>query len=214
MTHVCTLLERRGSRQPLDLRMHQRLHPEGQRLITSWFEKAWNQRLDEDETFESFIFAWFAVNGWAACVTGVDADREYIARLSSDDDLYERFERLLAADTAFSASARRFHAMWPIFKAQRIRREGVRPEADLDRARLIGHYLEAGLTDYAPACWQAHRDAGEPVPLDWPHTLEAIYRVRCNLFHGEKSAHSEMDRLIVRAAFETLLYFFRNAQIL
>lgn len=214
MTYVCVLLEQRGSRPPLDLRKHQSLHPEGYRLITSWFEKAWNSRLDEDETFESFIFTWFAVNGWAACVTGLDDDRKYIDRLKPDDGLYERFARLLAADTAFSASARRFHAMWPIFKAQRIRRQEVRPAAGLDRAGLIEHYLDAGLTDYAPACWQAHRDAGEPVPLDWPHTLEAIYRVRCNLFHGEKSAHSEMDRSIVRAAFETLVYFFRGTQIL
>jgi hypothetical protein len=214
VTNVCALLERPPRWPPLILTKHQRLHPEGHRLIASWFEKAWHQRQDDEETFESFIFTWFAVNGWAACVTGVDADREYIARLSSDDGLYERFAWLLAADTAFSAAARRFHAMWPIFKAQRIRREGVQPGADLDRAGLIEHYLDAGLTDYAPACWQAHRAAGEPVPLDWPHTLEAIYRVRCNLFHGEKSAHSEMDRAIVRAAFETLLYFFRGAQLL
>ena len=40
---------------------------------------------------------------------------------------------------------------------------------------------------------------------------EAYLKVRCNLFHGQKSAHSEMDRLIVSAAFLTLVHFVKEA---
>jgi len=35
------------------------------------------------------------------------------------------------------------------------------------------------------------------VPIDWPHTLSAIYQVRCNLFHGYKGVYSENDISIV-----------------
>ena len=51
-----------------------------------------------------------------------------------------------------------------------------------------------------------HRERGEEVSLNWAHSLKAIYRVRCNLFHGEKAAHSEMDQKIVSSAFQILLY--------
>ena len=51
-----------------------------------------------------------------------------------------------------------------------------------------------------------HRERSEEVSLNWAHSLKAIYRVRCNLFHGEKAAHSEMDQKIVSSAFRILLY--------
>jgi len=35
----------------------------------------------------------------------------------------------------------------------------------------------------------------------------ALYQVRCNLFHGEKSAHSEMDSQIVYSALQVLVRF-------
>ena len=49
------------------------------------------------------------------------------------------------------------------------------------------------------------------MPLDWPHTLEALYRVRCNLFHGEKGLDSEMDALIVSSAFRVLVHFLHDS---
>lgn len=48
----------------------------------------------------------------------------------------------------------------------------------------------------------------------WPHFIQAVYRARCNLFHGEKSAHSEMDRIIVSTALLSLTGFFRATHIL
>ena len=201
-------------RRPLDLSRHHGLHPEGGRLISSWFSKAWSQRWDEDAVFESFIFAWFSVNAWAACVTGVDRDSEYIKCLQRDAGLGQKFTELIAIDPTFNDAARRFHSMWPIFKAQSIRRARVQAEQGISRAETVRHYFEMGVAEFEPDCWRVHQEAGEAVPLDWAHTLQSIYRVRCNLFHGEKSAHSEMDRAIVRAAFDVLIHFFRGAQIL
>lgn len=200
--------------RPLELNKHRWLHPEGNQLITSWFTKAWAQRDDDDAIFESFIFAWFSVNAWAACVTGIDRDCDYIRRLQRDRALREKFTSLLTTDAVFRDAARSFYGMWPIFKAQKIRQQQHHAKQGLTRAEVIQHYFSAGIDEFEPSCWLEHKDAGESVPLDWPHTLAAIYRVRNNLFHGEKSAHSEMDRSVVRAALETLVLFFRGADIL
>jgi hypothetical protein len=54
----------------------------------------------------------------------------------------------------------------------------------------------------------------EHTPLDWGHTLAALYRVRCNLFHGEKARNSENDRLVVSAAYDTLHAFVDEARLL
>jgi hypothetical protein len=42
------------------------------------------------------------------------------------------------------------------------------------------------------------------MPLDWAHAMKALYRVRCNLFHGEKARTSEDDKRIVTAAYNVL----------
>ena len=64
-------------------------------------------------------------------------------------------------------------------------------------------YVDAGAREFAPPCYFEH----EQVPLDWGHTLAALYRVRCNLFHDEKARSSENDQLVVGAAYDTLLAF-------
>ena len=43
------------------------------------------------------------------------------------------------------------------------------------------------------------------VPADWPHTLAALYRVRNNLFHGQKATFRPRDEAIVKDAVEVLL---------
>lgn len=190
------------------------LNLESQQLVRGWFERAYAAKNDEEECFEAFIFAWFAVNGWAACVTGKDRDSEFIKMLQRSDELAAQFQTLLGQDDSFKNSATQFQSFWPIFKAQDIRNRRCQAPSEIDRAAVVAHYFDCGRISFEPDCWQSHREAGEPVPLDWPHTLAAIYRVRCNLFHGEKSAHSEMDRAIVRTAYRTLIDFFRGAGIL
>ena len=210
----CPYRAQPGPAPSVKLQKFRALHQEGQHLVRGWFDRAYGTQGDDAECFEAFIFGWFAVNGWAACVTGQDGDAQYISALGRSPELREQFQSLLARDDEFSRVARAFHSLWPIFKAQDIRRGGHHVPVNLDRAGIIQHYLTAGLNVYAPKCWSYHQAAEEPVPLDWPHTLAAIYRVRCNLFHGEKSAHSEMDQIIVLAAYRVLIGFFRGARIL
>lgn len=209
----CPYAEARPER-PLQLERHRSLHPDGQRLILSWFDHAWLRRDDEDATFESFIFAWISVNAWASCVTEQDQDREYMRRLTRDSGLRERFGALIGRDPEFRRQSEAFASLLPIFKAQQLRRRRIWAPDGVARRKRIDYYLQQGATAYEPACAQWHFARDEPVPNDWPHTISAIYRVRCNLFHGEKAAHSEMDRQIVRSAFLTLTMFFRGAHIL
>src|SRR5262245_57209145 len=171
------------------------LHPEGRRLISGWFERAWQARECKDEdSFEPFIFTWFAVNGWAACVTGVDQDQKYLKALMSDQTMCQDFARLFSDSGApFRSYAADFAWLWPIFEVKDLRQRRINGIQSGGRDTIVRSYLAEGAGKYQPQCWKRHRDAGEQVPLDWPHTLAAIYRVRCNLFHGEKAAHSEMD---------------------
>ncbi len=204
----------------IDFNRYRSLHREGMHLISGWFQRAWDKRdCQGDNCFEAFIFAWFAINGWAACVTEQDDDTKYIDALTRDQTLCKEFSRLRARpDTPFASSATQFAAFWPIFEVRYFRQRGVRiylPE--YDRGKTIKYYMghiAEGKTPFAPQCWKMHENAGEKPPVDWPHTLSALYRVRCNLFHGEKAAHSEMDQQVVTSAFRTLVYFFREAQLL
>lgn len=203
-----------GTYPQLNLERHRWLHEDGQKLIMSWFQRAWERRADEGATFESFIFAWISVNAWASCVTEQDQDREYMRRLKADMELRVRFQQLLDGDANFQREADTFTRLLPIFRAQQLRRAGVRSPEGMDRPQLVQHYFHAGMTGYEPACAEWHFQQGEAIPADWPHVIAAIYKVRCNLFHGEKSAHSEMDGRIVRSAFMTLTGFFRGSDIL
>jgi hypothetical protein len=81
------------------------------------------------------------------------------------------------------------------------------------RDDVVETYLRAGATRFEPACWPGHTSSTDGVPVDWAHTVKAIYRVRCNLFHGEKARTSEDDRQIVLAAREILAAFVEEANL-
>lgn len=196
-----------GFKRHTDLTRFDRLHPEGVRLIRGWFKRAWSKRdCKPEDSFEPFIFAWIAFNGWAVCVTDRERDREYIDALIINDHLSDSFNELLSNRTSpFAENAEQFRKLLPIFKAQDIRRHRIILPSEGQRPELIQKYLDAGLTHYEPQCAVRH---GQSIPLDWAHTLPALYQVRCNLFHGEKRAHSEMDQAIVWNAYLVLIHFF------
>lgn len=69
---ACEIQQLTATPRPLDFGRYHALHDDGRRLIRGWLERA---RTGEDGDFASFIYLWIAFNGWAACVTGADADR-------------------------------------------------------------------------------------------------------------------------------------------
>ena len=181
------------------------LHSDGKNLILSWHDRAQAMYHDPDSHFEAFIYAWIAFNGWAACVTEIDADRKWLNALMLDNALAELFNnKFIENNNEHNEVLRCFGQLWPIFKAQEIRRRGVTGN-ESNRDELIRHYINAGIRNYEPQCYKRHKDNKEIVPLDWAHTLATLYRVRCNLFHGEKSRDSENDHRIVSSAFKVLL---------
>lgn len=192
------------------------LHNEGKRLIRSWFDRAWEEgTASNDEVFEPFIFAWFAFNGWAACVTNTDRDREMINALAADQTIRNDFEDSLSdTNSKVARSATNFLTLLPIFDVKSLKQHRIplRYNDEDSRAQRITYYLSHNRPiKFEPQCWKRHFDSGESVPADWAHILNAIYKVRCNLFHGQKSAHSEMDKQIVSAAFFTLVHFVKQA---
>jgi hypothetical protein len=190
------------------------LHPEGRRLISSWLERAWEQRDgDEEDCFEPFIFSWIALNGWAACITKLDRDRDWLDAITLNNNIAARFSSMLHDNTEhLLTKAQSFSVCWPIFKAQAIRSSGrVRRQEQGNRDQIVQYYLAGGIRQYEPQCWERHQQDPAGPPLDWPHIVAALYRVRCNLFHGEKAAHSEMDRLIVSRAFRVLVTFMQSS---
>ncbi len=198
----CALAELAAQQRPLDFSRYAMLHRDGRALIEGWLKRA--QAADDE--FESFIYLWIAVNGWAACVTESDADREWQRALIAEPTLNDRF-RQIAHDpaTRTAPAARGFHRLWPIFRVAELRQRGLdyRTHDDRDRDEAKRAYFAGGARQFEPRCYREHDD----VPLDWGHTLVSLYRVRCNLFHGEKARSSESDQAVVSAAFATLLAF-------
>ncbi|MEW6388608.1 MAG: hypothetical protein AB1491_13925 [Thermodesulfobacteriota bacterium] len=199
--------------QATDTSLYRYLHNDGKRLISSWFKRAWDKRnCEKKDCYEPFIFTWIAFNGWSACVTSYDTDRDWMHSLMLSVDVCQKFNTLIADNNSiFSQYANEFKYYWPIFKSQEIRRRGIQRISNKNREYIVNHYLSNNVNKFEPQCWTKHRERQEEAPLDWPHTLAALYRVRCNLFHGEKSPDSENDRLIVSSAFRVLVHFLKDA---
>jgi len=185
------------------------LHPEGRNLIFDWFQRAWTERnCSEEDSFGPFIFVWFAFNGWAPCVTDKDSDRDIIDALAADPQINSDFaDAVDKADSNVALSIKRFASFLPIFDVRSLRRSGILQLESADRSLVVEHYFDQGADRFEPRCAKQDRNLGEEIPLDWAHMINGIYKVRCNLFHGLKAAHSEMDRRIVSAAFLALVHF-------
>jgi hypothetical protein len=108
---------------------------------------------------------------------------------------------MLAADEEFAGTCQWFADLWPIFRAEEQRRRDI--QVGRPRAAIVEDSLDARIR-HRPNCYGSH-DGN--VPLDWPHTLHALYQVRCNLFHGEKGVESESDWMIVEAGVHVLSRF-------
>jgi len=190
---------------------YKRLHPEGKDLIRGWFNRAWHKRkCRSDKSFEPFILCWIAFNSWAACVTGEDEDRHIIKCLKADKVLSAGFATLAAKDQSFAETAKAFRTCWPIFKVQELRHLKIRELHSNDRRQVVEFYIRAGSTHYTPKVLRNGLLVGSDIPLTWPNAIDALYRVRCNLIHGDKRLSSEADQQIVGAAFRVLVEFFKH----
>ncbi len=180
----------------------------GKPMIMRWsYRASRGLELHPSEPFEPFIHAYIALNGWAASCSGTDTDQFQVEAMAADLALETKFQAFCQADPKYRRSAEAFRDLWPIFKAAELRKRWIQPRGR-DRSQVVLNYLaEAPPIEHAPSCYQAQKHDTEGYPLDWAHTVDAIYRVRCNLFHGEKGLYNENDRAIVSAAANVLVPF-------
>lgn len=212
----CDISRRRtNNTRNINLNHYSQLHSEGRQLISGWFQRALRE-LDcsPEASFEPFIFTWFAFNGWAACVTDEDIDRQIINKLAASSTINNDFVQAVQSNLILRKSAIRFSDLLPIFDVREIRRSGIRTNARNNRQERVNFYFDQGFRSFSPNCWQQHLNSGEPLPIDWGHLLNGLYQVRCNLFHGLKSAHSEMDQTIVHSAYLLLAHFLHETRYL
>jgi hypothetical protein len=84
-----------------------------------------------------------------------------------------------------------FAAMWPVLNSRDVRKKIGRDAFQrFDRNDLIAACMAVGVKQQ-PLAW-----AGGEMPT-WEQVLRAIYQVRCNLFHGEKSPQNLRDRRLI-----------------
>jgi len=199
----------------VELNRYHSLHQEGRNLISTWFQRALEkQHCQMYEAFEPFIFTWFAFNGWAACVTDNDQDRKIINALAADTQINSDFEQVICNNTDVRQSIYNFFDLLPIFDVKSLRRRRILRNTTESRRELVNYYLSRGANCFEPGCWQRHFNEQEPVPVDWGHFIKAIYKVRCNLFHGLKDANSEMDQSIVHSSYLALVQFLNEVHYL
>jgi hypothetical protein len=198
--------------RPVELNRYTNLHPEGRHLIYSWFQRSIHEvNCQPEDAFEPFIFAWFAFNGWAACVSDTDRDRQIINALAADERINGDFEDIVCENDDVAQSVLEFFELLPIFDVRTLRRRRILRNRMEGRRERVNYYLSNGANVFEPRCWRRHHDVGEETPVDWGHFINAVYKVRCNLFHGLKAAHSEMDQMIVHSAYLALVKFVDEA---
>ena len=194
--------------EALPLRRYAHLHHETKRLIESCLRRALEEGANGGGGgLTAFAFVWQSFNGFAACVTRQDIEIDIVRRAANCPELTRRFGKLMAEDDGFRSAATEFAQSWPIFRAHDLRATGAAFLPFATRADRIAHYLSVGGLRHQPECFEAHQAEQGRVPIDWPHTLHAVYRVRCNLFHEKESLTSETEPQIVGPACRVLSSF-------
>jgi hypothetical protein len=183
-------------RMPLDLNLFH--HPDfgGEGIAHSWVQKAARLRpatgyWPAQSEFDRFNCLWTAFNAWGMCVTLADTDAAMLRQLKTDQRVRHVFDEtmrasqlrdsigvvehnfplpsfsdLLRLDPVYNWRGPRNAAFWQKIAAAPPRKK-VRLSPSLD-----------------------HRN------LNWPDTLDCLYKVRCNLVHGGKMANDLEARFV------------------
>jgi len=185
-------------------------------FLRPWLDRAATarSRLNRDP-FPGLIYSWVAFNAWLGQTVEdrdiVGSDRRLVQVAAFDPRLSGAFDDLRGENSEAGAQCREFHGLWPVFKARALVDRGLEPwRVDHSRDEFRAHCFLDGLGrgDWSPRCFVAHQGTGvspseyshERVPHDWLHAIQAVYQVRCNLFHGGKSFRSDGDMVFVRLA--------------
>jgi len=154
-----------------------------------------------------FFELWRAFNTWFQAITQPPTpprrfDEAYrITAAGQDRTLSAAFTNLLQSSPRFQARAGEFYDLWPVFdhrwlRDQRLLFWGQATDAQgrrlsrMDYVKMCFQH-QPRPNSYRPSCFATQPPQAGPqhfvqVPMDWGHTLQAIYQVRCNYFHDIK----------------------------
>lgn len=154
----------------------------------------------------SFVTVWMAFNGWMAAVTGRERDAEMINALAADRRVNLEFDLLLANNPQFRRAVEEFAAMWPVLNVRDVRAKlGFDAFYRHDRDALLAACVAANVKQQ-PQGWSPDAVPG------WEQLLRAIYQVRSNFFHGEKSPQNDRDGRLVRHCGRILRMFISDTE--
>ena len=127
---------------------------------------------NEGDQFASFVFIWFCFNAWLENLSDRQTDRAMMDELRGKSD---NMTSLIEAYDAVRASDEFFKR---------------------SLQHLMGMSKEEPIRDV--------RGRKQPISIenenDFVNIIEAIYRIRCNLFHGGKDANDPRDQVLVKDA--------------
>lgn len=179
------------------------------------------------EPMNSLVSLWIPFNSWLAQTIAdsekSEIDSALVNAAGRDHALSGRFNQLLQVDQDFRERAERFRSYWPIFRVRWLIENGISAWGyqrdnqgrvmERDAYRTLCFSKNPKPNNYRPHCYLQHQDAksftppgGDPtkVPLNWAHTINAIYQVRCSLFHGGKSFVNSRDLELTKLAYQIL----------
>lgn len=136
--------------------------------------KVWHNKAHfERDTFSRFVFLWFGFNAWLDYKTQKETDAEMIR------DLTDKSRRVIDLLDAYNTS---FNSGTEVFKN------------NLKTLVLISKQkpIEDTKGKRGPISVQDEND--------FANIVLAIYRIRCNLFHGGKQANDPRDFKLVTVA--------------
>jgi len=139
-------------------------------LVRTWRGKSHN----EGDQFASFVFIWFCFNAWLEFLASHDAD--------NDRKMLEELKSTSANMSSLLGAYNTAHASDEFFRRS--------------LQGLINKSKEETIKDV--------RGQRQPISIsdenDFANIVEAIYRIRCNLFHGGKDANDTRDQVLVKDA--------------
>jgi hypothetical protein len=139
-----------------------------------------------------FMNLWMAFNAWATCVTEKDRDSDMIKALVADGRMRNAFDRLYAREPEFTGLVEEFVSWWPIYDARSFRKKARTEDVPQIFERADIHRLAQR---WGIKSTPEHWETGNRV--QWAEVLGTIYKVRCNLFHGQKGMNNEADVALV-----------------
>lgn len=144
-------------------------------LIDGWRRKTHQ----EGDPFSKFVFIWFCFNAWMEYLSNKKTDREMLDELKSRKSNMSNFADIFYAALDSRENHFRSNVMALVHQSQEKSIENTR---DKSKAPI-------SIKD----------------EYDFENIVEAIYRIRCNLFHGGKDPNDSRDQVLVNAAQRILM---------